>query len=133
MQKKILFGANCIRTIPVYLSYKGSNQRKEIKMDLDRWKEITSDRVIAVKNDLFLMNRLLMTQEPFRNLIQMRLKKPPFTIKSIIHYGVARILWKPLNSLYISTYEIGGGLFIQHGFSIVAQLSRQKSKIFIMN
>ena len=122
--KKVLFGINCIRTIPVYLAYKGSRQRKEIKTDLDRWREVTSDRVNPEKNDLFLMNRLLMTQEPFRNLIQMRLKKPPFTIKSIIHYGIARILWKPLNSLYISTYEIGGGLFIQHGFSTVIDAER---------
>lgn len=107
--KKIVFGINCIRTFPVYLAYKNSAQRKEIKMDLDRWKTVTSDRVNPEKNDFLLMNRLLMTQEAFRNLIQMRLKKPPFTIKGIIHYGIARILWRPLKSLYISTYEIGGG------------------------
>ena len=32
--------------------------------------------------------------------------------------------WKPLSSLYISTYEIGGGLFIQHGFSTVIDAER---------
>lgn len=122
--KKMLFGINCIRTIPVYIAYMNSKQRKEIKMDLDRWKEVTSDRVTPEANDLYLMNRLLVSQKAFRNLIQMRLKKSPFTIKSILHYGVARILWKPLDSLYINTYEIGGGLFIQHGFSTIIDAKR---------
>ena len=93
--KKMIFRLNCLRTIPVYLAYKNSNQREEIKKDLDRWREVTSDRVIPEKSDLFLMNRLLMSQKAFRNLIQMRLKKPPFTMKGIIHYSISRILWKP--------------------------------------
>ena len=93
-------------------------------MDIDRWRDVTSDRVCPEKSDLLLMNRLLMTQESFRNLIQMRLKKPPFTVKSILHYSLARILWKPLESLYINTYDIGGGLFIQHGFFTVIDAER---------
>ena len=32
---------------------------------------------------------------------------------------VARVLWKPLESLYIYTKDIGGGLYIQHGFATI--------------
>lgn len=122
--KKILFYFNYIRTAPVYFGYLLSAQRKEIKMDLDRWRDVTSDRCTPEKNDFTLMNRLLMSQKAFRNLLQMRLKKPPFTLKSCLFWALARILWPPLDSLYISTYNIGGGLFIQHGFSTVIDAER---------
>ena len=36
-----------------------------------------------------------------------------------MHYYIARLLWKPLDSLYLNTREIGGGFFIQHGFSTI--------------
>ena len=122
--KKILFYINYLRTAPVYLGYLLSAQRKEIKMDLDRWRDVTSDRCAPEKSDFALMNRLLMSQKAFRNLIQMRLKKPPFTASAILFWTVSRILWPQLESLYISTYEIGGGLFIQHGFATVIDAER---------
>lgn len=115
--KKIMFYMNYCRTAPVYLGYLLSAQRQEIKMDLERWRDITSDRCNPEKNYFALMNRLLISQKAFRNLLQLRLKKPPFTAKGVFFWGVARLLWPPLDSLYFGTYEIGGGLFIQHGFS----------------
>ncbi len=108
-----------IRTVPVYLCYLRSPYKKLIKMDLDRWRDVTSDRCNPEKSDLALMMRLLKTQKSFRNLVLNRLKKPPRTIESIIQYGITRFLWKPLDSLSLATYNIGGGLFIQHGFSTV--------------
>ena len=111
------FYLNYLRTIPVYLSYKTSAQRGKIKMDLDRWRDVTSDRCEPEKSDLKLMNRLLFSQIPFRNLIQMRLKTPPHTLKSALHYLIAKILWRKDSTLSIATYNIGGGLFIQHGFA----------------
>lgn len=117
--KKIGFYLNYLRTIPVYLSYRASAQRGKIKMDLDRWRDVTSDRCEPEKSDLKLMNRLLVSQIPFRNLIQMRLKTPPHTLKSAVHYLIAKILWSKDPTLSIATYNIGGGLFIQHGFATV--------------
>ncbi len=117
--KSILLYLNYLRTIPVYLAYKTSPQKQKIKMDLDRWREVTSDRCVPEKSDLKLMNRLLMSQVPFRNLIQKRFRTPPYTLKSFIHYFVASILWKKDPTLHISTHNIGGGLFIQHGFATV--------------
>ena len=115
--KKVLFYINYLRTAPEYLGYLLSAQRREIKMDLDRWRDVTSDRCAPEKSDFALMNRLLMSQKAFRSLLQWRLRKPPFTIVGVLFWVVARILWKPLDSLYFGTYEIGGGLFIQHGYS----------------
>jgi serine O-acetyltransferase len=42
----------------------------------------------------------------------------------VIQFVVTRILWKPLESLYISTEDIGGGFFIQHGFSTMIGAER---------
>ena len=70
--KTIIFYLNYLRTIPVYLAYKTSPQKQKIKMDLERWREVTSDRCKPEKSELKLMNRLLMSQIPFRNLIQKR-------------------------------------------------------------
>ena len=122
--KKIFFYFNYLRTIPVYLAYISSPQKQKIKMDLDRWRDVTSDRCEPEKSDLKLMNRLLMSQVPFRNLIQKRFRTPPYTIKSFIHYGLASFLWKKDPTLHISTHDIGGGLFIQHGFATVIDAER---------
>lgn len=122
--KKIIFYINYLRTAPVYLGYLLSAQRKQIKMDLDRWRDVTSDRCAPEKSDFALMNRLLMSQEAFRNLIQLRLKKPPFTAVGVLFWAIARMLWRPLDSLYFGTYEIGGGLFIQHGYSTSVDAER---------
>ena len=75
--KNSFFHLNYIRTIPVYLMYKTSHQRDKIKMDLDRWRDVTSDRCTPEKSDLKLMNRLLISQIPFRNLLQKRFRTPP--------------------------------------------------------
>ena len=61
-----------------------------------------------------------MTYKPeFRNLIMHRLKNPTRTPVAMMHYVIARILWKPMDSLYIYTEDIGGGLYIQHGFATI--------------
>ena len=117
--KQFIFCLNLIRTVPVYICYLCSKQKTLIYKDLVRWRDVTSDRVTPEKNNLFLLTRLLTSQTSFRNLILIRFKTPPHTIKGIVHYSVTRILWKPLSSLYINTYNIGGGLFIQHGFSTI--------------
>lgn len=129
--KKILFYFNYWRTAPVYLGYLLSNQRREIKMDLDRWRDVTSDRNAPEKSDFALMNRLLMGQQAFRNLIQMRLKKPPFTAKGVVFWAIARLLWPPLDTLSFGTYEIGGGLFIQHGHATIIDAERMGENCWV--
>ena len=75
-------------------------------MDLHRWKS-----VLGLKGtDKQVLSRLLATDRAFRSLYLFRLKKRAYR-------GWVRLLYPPLDSLYIMTADIGGGLFIQHGFS----------------
>lgn len=113
--KRFLAVINYPRTLPVYLCVISSKQKHLIKKDIARWNEID-----CVNFNLFeSLNWYLTYKKEFRNLILHRLKNPSRTAVSMLHFIVARMLWKPLESLYIYTREIGGGLYIQHGFSTI--------------
>ncbi len=118
--KEIFAIRNYPRTLPVYLCVIASQQRKLIEMDIARWNEINS-----LDNSLFVsLNWFLTDNKAFRNLLQHRLKNPSRTLASWIHYIIARVLWKPLDSLYLNTPDIGGGLYIQHGFSTIVSAKK---------
>lgn len=76
-------------------------------MDLNRWKRIchieNSDRIATAL--------LLWDKKEFRNLLIYRNNQRLF-----FRYWI-RLFYRPMESLYIETTEIGGGLFIQHGFA----------------
>lgn len=113
--KKLLSARNFIRTLPVYICVLMSPHKSLIKMDIDRYCQITK-----FQGGLFTsLNWFLTNDKAFRNLLQHRLKNPTRSLKCWVHYVVARMLWKPLDSLYINTIDIGGGLYIQHGFSTI--------------
>lgn len=75
--------------------------------DLERWKQvyhISTSKVLA-------LSELLWRYPEFRNLFIYRNR-----FRRLYRYWIA--LWyKPMESLYIQAKEIGGGLFIQHGFA----------------
>lgn len=114
--KKILAVLNYPRTLPVYLCVLCSKHKHLIEMDVARWNDITT-----FYNDNFFksLNWHLTVTKEFRNLLQHRLKNPSRTLICWVHFAIARMLWKPLDSLYINTVDIGGGFYIQHGFSTV--------------
>ena len=113
--KRMFAGLNYIRTIPVYLCVLCSKQNGLIKKDIARWNEIDQ-----IKFGLFeSLNWYMTYKKEFRNLIQHRLKNPSRSFTAWVHFAIARILWKPIESLYIYTEDIGGGLYIQHGFSTI--------------
>ena len=118
--KKIFAGRNYIRTLPVYLCVLCSQQKRLIEMDIARWNEITK-----FDGSLFVsLNWHLTDTKEFRNLLQHRLKNPSRSLKSWIHFFIARMLWRPLDSLYLNTQEIGGGLYIQHGFATIVSAKK---------
>ena len=118
--KRLLALLNFPRTLPVYLCVLCSRQKNLIKMDVARWNEID-----GVNAGLFQSINLYLTyKKEFRNLILHRFKHPSYNAFAILHYIITRILWKPMESLYIYTKEIGGGLYIQHGFATI--ISAQK-------
>ena len=119
---RILFTSlNFLRTWPVYLAVKGSPHREIIEMDFRRWRQCCAGQMdpMSAKHDFTALNWLLLYKPEYRSLLLHRFRKPPKSIASIVHFVVTRMLWKPLESLYIETEDIGGGLFIQHGFSTI--------------
>jgi serine O-acetyltransferase len=113
--KRLFAARNFFRTIPVYFCVLMSPHKRLVMMDLDRYRQITN-----FQGNLFIsLNWFLTDDKAFRNLLQHRLKNPTRSIKCWIHFVIARMLWRPLESLYINTLDIGGGLYIQHGFSTI--------------
>lgn len=120
LSKRLFAAINYPRTFPVYLCVIFSKQKHLIKEDVARWNEIDQ-----INFNLFeSINWYLTYKKEFRNLIQHRFKYPSRSFVSLLHFVIARILWKPLETLYIYTKDIGGGLYIQHGFSTI--ISAQK-------
>lgn len=112
--RKALASVNYIRTVPVYLCVLASKHKPLIEMDIERWKK--QDR-LSFSNLFEALNWYLTYRKEFRNLLQHRLKYPSKTVVCWLQYGIARILWWPLETLYLTTVDIGGGLYIQHGFA----------------
>lgn len=106
---------NYPRTLPVYLCARLSKQRDLIQADIARWNEIDKIHFGFFES----LNWYLTYKKEFRNLIQHRLKHPSKSIGAKLQFVIARILWKPMESLYIYTKQIGGGLYIQHGFATI--------------
>ena len=115
LMKRFLAVINYPRTFIVFLCVLFSKQKHLIKKDIDRWNQITQMHFSFFES----MNWYMTYNKEFRNLLQHRLKYPSKTVCGLIHYVIARLLWKPLETLYIYTKEIGGGLYIQHGFATI--------------
>ena len=113
--KRLFATINYFRTLPVFLCALLSPQKNLIKEDIARWNEID-----GVNLNLFeSLNWYLTYKKEFRNLLQHRFKNPARSLSCFVHFAIARLLWKPLETLYIYTEDIGGGLYIQHGFSTI--------------
>ncbi len=126
--RRLFAAVNYLRTFPVYLCALCSKQRDLIEMDIARWNQIDQNKFNMFES----INWYMTYKKEFRNLIQHRLKNPSRTLKSMVHFVIARILWKPMESLYIYTEDIGGGLYIQHGFAtiITAQKIGKNCRIY---
>lgn len=83
--------------------------RKDEKLNKDilRWQEICK---LSGSNTAILA-QLLWSKKEFRNLLIYRNSH-----RRIYRYWIA-FWYPPMDTLFIETPEIGGGLFIQHGFA----------------
>lgn len=104
---KLLLIAGAIRLLPHLLIYGFSKNRSIIAADVARWSNICLPKhPTGVRAFVELMNRF----PEYRNLFYYRAG----------HIGkLVSFLCPPLPTLYISTQDIGPGLFIQHGFATV--------------
>lgn len=82
-------------------------QNELINMDIERWGKELGIQGTYKK----VLKELLSNYKEFRNLYIYRNSGRP------VFRTLVKMLYKPLESLYITTPKIGGGLFIQHGFS----------------
>ncbi len=100
---------NLILLFPFWRIIKNQKNFQLIRQDIVRWLSVSHKTPsINLTNFTFLMVRC----EAFRNLLYYRLSK------SVV-VRIYRIFYKPLSSLYFMTPQIGGGLFIQHGFATI--------------
>lgn len=104
---------NLWRTIIFYICMKKSKFKNVFLQDLAMWKN-RIDECIKY-NDFFAFSYIVINFKEFRNVAFNRLHRNP------IKYLLCRIFFKPLDSLYINMppENIGGGLYIQHGFSTI--------------
>ena len=80
---------------------------EKLRRDLARWKEIHH----LTCPDHSAMARLLWREKAFRNLVIYRNRAHP------IRRRLVQLFYPPMDTLYIDALEIGGGLYIQHGFA----------------
>lgn len=105
----------CLLNVPrALLVYTLTIHCKKISDDFDRWKNVLQKKLPAFHGRFMLFNYFMLFYKEYRNLVQSRLKE-----RSYLFYVIARVLYKPLESLTINSKKIEGGLFIQHGFSTI--------------
>lgn len=75
--------------------------------DLRRYKKIYKIKT----SDIKALSQILWDHREFRNIFIYRNR-----FRKFYRYWV-KLFYKPMDTLYIESCEIGGGLFIQHGFS----------------
>lgn len=100
--KRILAAARLLLILP------GIDWRDEkFQKDLARWKRLCH----VDGTDRRAMALLLWDKKEFRNLLIYRNSHRPLYRRWI------GLVYKPMDTLYLETPEIGGGLFIHHGFA----------------
>ena len=99
---------NYVRSVIIYLFVRKHNS---FERDLERW-----CIYFALKGTkkLYAFTYLMVYYKEFRNLVIARIREKSF-VKSVI----AKILFKPIETLIFGTQEIGGGMFIEHGFATI--------------
>ena len=107
--KKIFYlfvnGIESLRLITILPGIAFSDEK--LQMDIIRWKSIykiegTNRKIIA---------KLLSTKREYRNLFIYRNR-----FRRFYRWWIS-VWYRPMDTLYLQAGEIGGGLFIQHGFA----------------
>jgi len=99
----IFFG---LLTIPHMLLMGFTKSRQVILLDIERWQKNAGTKYSSWKALFYL----LINKKEFRNVYYYRLGKVAIFLN---------VLLPKVNTLFITTSEIGPGLFIQHGFATI--------------
>lgn len=119
---------NYFRTLLLYFLISSCKYKIEAKEDINVWvlKLIIPEK--QNKNIIIKLGYCIKCEKAFINVLQNRLHKNPAM------YCISRLLFRPLESLYINMppENIGGGLYFQHGFSTVVA-ARKIGKNCVIN
>lgn len=115
MRKKdtLKYYLNLWRLWLAYVAFSVSKEKEKIYMDIEMWNSI---KKLSGTNWRCLAYYMLVYKE-FRNIFLYR-------IRTTIFVAIVKVLFPPMETLYLACPEIGGGLFIQHGFSTIVAAER---------
>ena len=103
--KKLRIARAYARFLPVSIGAWSKDEK--ILMDISRWAEICKVK----GSDYRVLAILLDSKKEFRNLFIYRNRDRRF-----YRYWI-RLWYRPMDTLFLEAKEIGGGLFIHHGFA----------------
>lgn len=109
--QKLWEKANLLRSLPAYVVYKTSENNNIINNDINRWLQINNIQNTR-SSSINSLNWLLINKKEFRNLFYKRISNQIIT-------KLLGIIYPKMETLFVSTKDIGGGLFISHGFSTI--------------
>ena len=104
---------NVWRVLPAFLFFRTNKFKDKCLMDLEEWVKRFS--TVKQRRRFFQFGYIMLVDKAYRNVLLNRLHRNP------LMFVVTRVLFAPLNSCYINMApeNIGGGLFLQHGFSTI--------------
>ncbi|TCS05358.1 serine acetyltransferase [Rhizobium sp. BK418] len=105
--KRMLRVCGYAGVVPVAIPYFRSDHRSEVEADIEKWGGIVFDE--KPKSDFSALLKLLNDYKEFRNLYYFRVPKARWF----------SLFCREEPTLHLQTPEIGGGLFIQHGFATI--------------
>lgn len=110
MSKKQLFRIfiNSWRLVFVVFAYRFCSEKEKIDKAISAWNAV---KKLPLKGEKAIAYYLLFYKE-FRNLFLHRIRRSCLV-------GIIKILFPPMETLYLACENIGSGLFIQHGFSTI--------------
>ena len=113
--KTIFFYLKFIAFSPLLIPYFLTSEKGLIDKDIKRWVECLSFDNQSLTVQLI---KLLQNAPEYRNLFYFRLFKGNLSAKIVMY--ILKIIYPPCGYFFLdSSCNIGGGLFIQHGFSTI--------------
>ncbi len=105
------FAINIWRLLVCSFAFLTTSERTKIEEDIQAWNRV---KKLRYSSNACLWEYML-TYKEFRNLYIYRIKQG----KGNLAASIIKLLFPPMDSLYFACDDIGGGLFIQHGFSTI--------------
>lgn len=121
-----LAGVRSFFSSPVLLPFLFSDQKEIILLDARRWCEVNG---VTANSELARLFLLLRDLPEFRSVYYHRVSLGNLAGRAAKR--MVSILFRPLESLYIYTFDIGPGFYMEHGFSTIIVAKRIGANAYI--